>query len=274
MSLGRKLRELRETAGLSQDQIAGIAGVSRNAVSQWESDRTRPSTSRLSLIARTLNVAVEELLSPSVQVREAVIETASRLFATRGIARTSIEEICAACGIEQREFDLVFPSKDELLLHMLCLHEERKLAELRKLPPIYGTLSTRLKYLLRQFYIQDLARADLIRALNGMSWTWSEVRERDYGRQLLSIHDVIISYLDDAAAQGQIDTGNFRAASSLILAAYQIGLRKAVFEALDADRTMTFLEPQLAIILKGFNFRVIPGFADSDKTEPIEGPDR
>jgi transcriptional regulator with XRE-family HTH domain len=269
MSLGRRLRELREAAGLSQDQIASIAGVSRNAVSQWESDKTRPSTSRLGLIARTLNVAVEELLSPSAQVRDAVIEAATRLFARNGVARTSIDDICSACGIEPRDFELIFPSKEELLLHMLCLHEDRKLAEIRRLPPIYGTLATRLKYLLRQFYVLDLAHADLIRALHGMSWTWADMRERDYARQLLATHDLIITCLDDAAAQGQIDSGNFRAASSLVLAAYQIGLRKAVFETLDPDRTMTFLEPQLAIILKGFNFRIIPGFAESEKPEDV-----
>lgn len=270
MSLGRRLRELREAAGLSQDQIAAIAGVSRNAVSQWESDRTRPATSRLALVARALDVAVEDLISPGAQVRESVIETATRLFARNGVARTTIEEICSACGIEQRDFDLVFASKDELLLDMLSAHEERKLAEIRKSPPIYGTLSTRLKYLLRQLYVHDLAQAGLIRALHAMSWTWSEPREREHTRQQYATHDLVISYLDDAAAQGQIDSGNFRAASALILAAYQIGLRKAVFEGLDADRTMTFLEPQLAIILKGFNFRIIPGFADNDRTESPE----
>lgn len=38
-------------------------GVTRSAVSQWESDQTRPSTSKLSELSKVLNVSYEWLAS-------------------------------------------------------------------------------------------------------------------------------------------------------------------------------------------------------------------
>ena len=47
------------------------------------------------------------------------------------------------------------------------------------------------------------------------------------------------------------------------MAAYQLGLRRAIYEKLEPDAVMAQIEPQLMIILKGFEFRVVPGFSES-----------
>lgn len=42
MTLGKKLLDLRKKAGLSQEEVAGKLGVSRQTISKWETDQTIP----------------------------------------------------------------------------------------------------------------------------------------------------------------------------------------------------------------------------------------
>lgn len=264
MTTGQRLRELREAAGLSQAQLAKLTGVSRNAVSQWEAGTTQPTANRLTLISRSLNVPIDDIMIPSTKVRERILEAAHRLFNRMGIDATSIDAICETAKVSRVEFDTLFDSIETVLLEVVRSLNERTLSDIRRVPARYGTLAARLKYLLYQFYAHDLAQLKLVAALQSYSWRWPETREREHGRYLLEFHETVVGLFDEAAAQGQIDPGNYRAASSLILAAYQQGLRRAIFENCDADRLITFFEPQLAIILQGFRFRVIAGFAESD----------
>lgn len=47
---------------MTQEFVAESLGVSRQAVSKWESGTTDPSTSNLLALAKLFNVSVEELL--------------------------------------------------------------------------------------------------------------------------------------------------------------------------------------------------------------------
>lgn len=42
MTLGEKLKEIRKRFGLSQEQLAEIINVSRQAITKWESDNGLP----------------------------------------------------------------------------------------------------------------------------------------------------------------------------------------------------------------------------------------
>ena len=51
MTLGEKIIDLRKKRGLSQEELAITLGVSRQAVSKWETDESTPDTAKiLSLI--------------------------------------------------------------------------------------------------------------------------------------------------------------------------------------------------------------------------------
>lgn len=63
MSLGSRIKAARAAAGLSQTGIAEHFGISRNAVSLWESDATQPETNRLPTLAKILKVSAEWLLT-------------------------------------------------------------------------------------------------------------------------------------------------------------------------------------------------------------------
>ena len=73
-TLGKRIAALRREKGLKQDELAEKLGVSAQAVSKWENDQTCPDISLLPLLAKTLGVSVDELLSgkqentPAVQI--------------------------------------------------------------------------------------------------------------------------------------------------------------------------------------------------------------
>ena len=73
-TLGQRIAALRREKEWTQDTLAEMLGVSPQAVSKWENDQTCPDISLLPLLAKTLDVSVDELLSgkqentPAVQI--------------------------------------------------------------------------------------------------------------------------------------------------------------------------------------------------------------
>lgn len=62
MTFGKKISELRKTAGLSQEEFGEMFGVSRQSVSKWESDQTLPEFATIIKIADFFNVSIDEML--------------------------------------------------------------------------------------------------------------------------------------------------------------------------------------------------------------------
>ena len=62
MTYGERIRQGRETKGLTQEELAEVVGVSRQAVSKWENGTSDPSTSNLCALAKLYGIPVEELL--------------------------------------------------------------------------------------------------------------------------------------------------------------------------------------------------------------------
>jgi transcriptional regulator with XRE-family HTH domain len=60
--MGGRIKFAREKMGLSQAQVALTLGVTRNAIAQWETDRSAPATGRLGTLAKRLGVPLEWLL--------------------------------------------------------------------------------------------------------------------------------------------------------------------------------------------------------------------
>lgn len=60
--LGEALRARRAAANYTQEYVAETLGVSRQAVSKWESGASEPSTANLMALARLYQVTVDELL--------------------------------------------------------------------------------------------------------------------------------------------------------------------------------------------------------------------
>ena len=61
-SLGEAIKAHRTEKRMTQELVAESLGVSRQAVSKWESGASDPSTSNLLALARLLGISAEELL--------------------------------------------------------------------------------------------------------------------------------------------------------------------------------------------------------------------
>lgn len=61
-SLGEALKGHRERCRMTQEFVAEALGVSRQAVSRWETGASDPSTSNLLALAKLFGVSAEELL--------------------------------------------------------------------------------------------------------------------------------------------------------------------------------------------------------------------
>lgn len=59
---GSRIRASRRDRGFTQDEFAGLVGVSRSAVAQWETGRAGQDTENLGRIADVLGVTVEYLM--------------------------------------------------------------------------------------------------------------------------------------------------------------------------------------------------------------------
>ena len=63
MTLSEKIQACRKRAGLSQEQLAERLGVSRQAVSKWETGEAAPELGKFAALCSELNVSADWLLS-------------------------------------------------------------------------------------------------------------------------------------------------------------------------------------------------------------------
>ena len=63
MSLGERLYELRKSKNLSQEEVADKLNVTRQTVSKWETDESKPDFDKIVPICELYNINSEELLT-------------------------------------------------------------------------------------------------------------------------------------------------------------------------------------------------------------------
>lgn len=76
--MGNNIRELRQAAHISQDQLATMLNVTQGAVYQWEAGLTMPHTSKLPAIAEALNCNIEDIFEVERRTRNAQARKATR----------------------------------------------------------------------------------------------------------------------------------------------------------------------------------------------------
>lgn len=64
MTLGESIKKRREELKLSQECVADRLGVSRQAVSKWETGQSEPTASNLIQLAEILEISLSELVDP------------------------------------------------------------------------------------------------------------------------------------------------------------------------------------------------------------------
>ena len=96
LSFGKRVQELRKTKGISQEELAIKMGVSRQAVSKWESEQSSPDIDKIILLSEFFDVTTDYILKgiePFADVPEKKKD--ARIFSVAGTALNFIGLILA-----------------------------------------------------------------------------------------------------------------------------------------------------------------------------------
>ena len=74
MSLGERLYELRKSKHLSQEQVAEQLNVTRQTISKWETDESKPDFDKIVPICNLYGITSEQLLKGNVEEEVIVLE--------------------------------------------------------------------------------------------------------------------------------------------------------------------------------------------------------
>lgn len=68
MSIGEKISELRKKYNLTQEKLAEKVGVSRQTLSNWESNITSPDINQAILLSKYLKISLDELVNDKLDI--------------------------------------------------------------------------------------------------------------------------------------------------------------------------------------------------------------
>ncbi len=83
MTLSERLKMSRTQKGLSQEKIAEMLDVSRQAVTKWESGQTSPSSDNLIALANLYGVSLDELIGKNGDVMASAEEEKKKRFSPK-----------------------------------------------------------------------------------------------------------------------------------------------------------------------------------------------
>ena len=96
-TLGERIRAARQAAGLSQEKLAERLGLTRQAVTKWETGQSAPSTENLLRLAEVLGVPMTALLgasAPEQQLQADQIYALQKAQARQGAAEILHAFLC------------------------------------------------------------------------------------------------------------------------------------------------------------------------------------
>ena len=67
MTIGKRIKDFRTKAKLSQEKVAELVGVSRQAVTKWEADLSAPNTDNLFRLAEIFGTTVDALITDGAE---------------------------------------------------------------------------------------------------------------------------------------------------------------------------------------------------------------
>ena len=113
MSFGENLQAVRKRKGLSQEELAEILAVSRQAVSRWEMNEGYPETEKLIALSAALDVSLDHLLLDKAPPEEPSANQAAPVNGTGRIMVHSAHTQAAASCYKFTCDKILLPSKKE-----------------------------------------------------------------------------------------------------------------------------------------------------------------
>ena len=118
--LGEKIYNLRKNKNISQEEFANILNTSRQAVSKWERNESKPDIDKLISIAKLFNVSIDYLLSYEINYSnvDAFINELEDCYLNNNLT-ININEIILWCSKYTNNFKLHVYSADYLFVSFL-----------------------------------------------------------------------------------------------------------------------------------------------------------
>ena len=116
MSIGTTIKKLRQEREITQEQLAEYLGVSKNAVSQWECDKTAPDISHIPVLANIFEVSADILLEIDLAKsrKQAEINEFVQKY-TELHSRGEIEARLSLCRAMQKKY----PNDETVRYHLM-----------------------------------------------------------------------------------------------------------------------------------------------------------
>ena len=90
MNIADRIQNLRKSRGISQEELADKIGVSRQAVSKWESEQSTPDIEKVILLSNYFETTTDYLLKGIEPVDESEKQWSALLFAVAGTILNAI----------------------------------------------------------------------------------------------------------------------------------------------------------------------------------------
>ena len=117
---GATIKKLRESKGITQQQLANEIGVSSKAVSKWETAKGLPDISLVEALSQALGVSVMELMSGETVMNKNI--SSNILFSKfyvcpvcGNVIRTTGETVISCCGITLPPLEAEETDKDHTI---------------------------------------------------------------------------------------------------------------------------------------------------------------
>lgn len=116
MSIGSTIKKLRRDRGMTQEQLAELLGLSTNAVSQWECDKTAPDISNLPILAGIFEVSADVLLEIDIakSKKQAEIEEFKEKYAKLHSQGKTEERVLLSRAMQKK-----YPNDETIRHHLM-----------------------------------------------------------------------------------------------------------------------------------------------------------
>ena len=113
INIGRVLIKNRHKRGITQDELANHLGVSKGAVSKWETGSSLPDILLLPQLASYFDISIDELIGYQPQMEQ---EDIKKLYIrlSKDFSMLSFEEVLAECLKIAKKFYACYPLLFEL----------------------------------------------------------------------------------------------------------------------------------------------------------------
>ncbi len=121
MSLGTKLKQLRQNKNWSQADAAYRLDISQPAYNKWETDQTKPNIDKLRKIAEVFEVEIQDLFNndSTVIISNNTFETSNIVYPKDSTINMQSPELIESILKNQEQISILIESQNKLIESLL-----------------------------------------------------------------------------------------------------------------------------------------------------------